>query len=174
MILEPLTDDALAESVVPWARLARPDLIVKLDAQRHAPQYRRLLGRLVEIRWSEDREHREQMPMLTLHESALVLAFEFRGTILKVSGRYAPRPWQWTFAELAQLIETYPDADELTRVVVTLQDAKATLDLFHATTVAPKPIVARAPTPALTPPPPVRAPAPEQWAQLSLLGDAHD
>lgn len=128
-----LTDDELADAVMPWAREQHPDKAQQVQEKcDDRVTYRRWLGRLLELRWADDSAWRTTAPMMALHETALAVQFRHRtaGLTFTVNGRYAPRPWVWTFAELAGLTVT-AQALESHEDFLVLLFAKHHLDLEH-------------------------------------------
>lgn len=132
--LEPIATADLEALALPWAREAEPDKAAQVETKRaHEPTFRRWCARLLELRWAQaDEAWRRTVPLLALHETALVVTFRHKptGATLVVSGRHAPKPWKWTFVELASFTRaaTWRDDDAGFALLVR---AKETLDLEH-------------------------------------------
>ncbi len=121
----------LAELVMPWAEQHHPEKAATVRAEADPIRRRRLLVRLVELRWEQDAAARATFPLLALHETALAVRMRHRGTglVIEVKGKRAPRPWQWTFAELANFARcATPESDGGFALLVS---AKHTLELEH-------------------------------------------
>lgn len=129
-MVTPLTVLEIEDAVLPWADSAHPEKAAQTRTYAdQTTRYRRLLGRLIEIRYTEDVRWAASAPMRVLHESGLALSMLTRdGTVIVVSGRYAPRPWAWTFLELADLTAGDDDPRE---AFALLRAAKDALDLHH-------------------------------------------
>jgi hypothetical protein len=131
-VVTPLTLQEIADAILPWAEVAHPDKAAQVRAQAsHEPTYRRWLGRLIEIRYAEDAAWRGAASLPLLHETGLIIHLQSRDDMtLVVCGRYAPKPWAWTFAELATLT-IIEDNDSRRDSFNLLVAAKQELDLVH-------------------------------------------
>ena len=131
-MVTPLTLQEIADAILPWADTAHPEKAALVrEKASHEPTYRRWLGRLIEIRYAEDTAWRGTASLALLQETGLVINLKSRDEhVLVVCGRYAPKPWAWTFAELANL--TVMDSDAHRRDSFDLLvAAKQELDLAH-------------------------------------------
>lgn len=130
--IEPMALEELAALALEWADVAHPDKAAQVRAVQHdAPTFRRWCGRLLELRWREDVEWRRVASLRALQETGLVVQLRIGadGPLVTVSGRYAPRPWRWTFAEVAEYVAS-GNADGFR----TLAELKDGWDLYHVMT----------------------------------------
>ncbi len=99
-----MTNDELAELILPWAFEAHPDKHAQTVAQQELPKtYRRYLLRLVEIRCMEDRAWMtSQVPISVLDETSLTRKLKDRksGLVLTFGGMRATGTILFRFAEL--------------------------------------------------------------------------
>lgn len=98
-----MTNDELADLILPWALQAHPEKYAQTVAQIDLPKtYRRYLLRLVEIRCTEDKAWMSsQVPISVLDETSLTRKLKDRktGLVLTFGGNRA-RGITFRFAEL--------------------------------------------------------------------------
>lgn len=127
-----MTTKELWAVVGAWAEAAHAEKVAYVRAEQDPARVRKLIIRLIELRWEEDVAGRGDIPLLALHETRIVTTMKHKGTgiTMRVNGRLAPRPWVWTFAELANYERAAtPDGDD--GGFALLVEAKHHLDLEH-------------------------------------------
>lgn len=132
MVTPALTNDELAAIILPWAEGAHPEKAAQVRARAQEPAtFRRWCGRLIELRVAADPVWAGQQSLRVLHETALRRAYRAPDdSVVVLCGRYADKPWQWTFAELWHLMQM----DDPAAVFAAWQAWKVGLDLHHVTT----------------------------------------
>jgi hypothetical protein len=98
LMYTPPSIEELAGHILPWAKANQPDAYRTTLATRDPGKFRRLLGRLIELRCQADPDFAP--PWRILHETGLTLYQTVVGVRLPFKGRWAPVPRDHLIREL--------------------------------------------------------------------------
>lgn len=88
---QPYTNEELAALILPWAETEMPEPYHQtlIASAKGADLYRKYLIRLVEVRATQDKAWRNQLPLVVLEETGLAVVVRHKpsGVLLTVAGR---------------------------------------------------------------------------------------
>lgn len=113
-----MTIDELSASILPWAKEKHPDKYAQtLKVVTKPATFRKYVTRLIEVRYEEEPEWREQAPLRLLEETSLRVKMRHpaTGTEIEVCGR-GVEGRTWGFAEMAAAVEAGMDFETVLRI----------------------------------------------------------